>query len=1037
MISPFFGQADKTARKYHWLNFHPASEAQGVRDWFTESMKQFREQHQVYPLVLQGEIGIGRRYLLEAAHFRQTRDGLPVVVFHWDMELRDAPNREAQLEHMQAKLENFEQQLEVNNASLWAKLKQLGEVVEAKLPLNVGQAEISLDLNKLMAWLFLPGSEESKEEEGADAFKQMEARFRQLLRDSHLILHVRNAELLDQGLLEKLWHTVKWLNDAAAAETGFMGLAFSFTSAYPLRELLGARERYALVSVLPLSSQRVLRALRETYGDDIASHAVVEWLLTHTALHSGVVDAEHLGKLLDTLMDEGLLGQVDDQWMFASTDDLAAWRSVVGKNIEALWLSRWERVPAKLQAKLRALFGLAALGGEWIPVDVLLDYLEIDNKDERDDLVDVLDDVYVNTSPALLQCMDWRFVGMSGQGLVYRFHSPLLPALIADPATRKDLAQKLLVWLQQRWPAPSRNQAAYLLRLANHADRAVAQALRERLAWQVEAEFAAELQAHVLDKLESGELSLATLSRIMRKHHLVWPMPRRRAICRAWFSFYQRSLRDVPAQANYVGGDWDALWQVADDSPIPATAEGLSLCFFYGTVQEDAGEYGKAEQLVQLGLSLCKKHKNLDMEASFHSILATIEHTRGDLASAEKRLRDFAVPMFRQVGNTRSVAVAYGRIADILQARGQLDEALNIRQTEQLPVYEKLGDVRSKAVTMGKIADILQARGQLDEALNIRQTEELPVYEKLGDVRSKAVTMGKIADILQARGQLDEALNIRQTEQLPVYEKLGDVRSKAVTERKIADILIARGQLDEGLKVLQERCIPPMEKIGAIQDVAVFQGIIADILQARGQLDEALNTLNETLPVYEKLGAVREKAVTMGKIADILQARGQLDEALNTLNETLPVYEKLGAVREKAVTMGKIADILQARGQLDEALNTLNETLPVYEKLGAVREKAVTMGKIADILQARGQLDEALNTLNETLPVYEKLGDVHSLLVGRAKLAMLLWQMDAAVNAARVQELLCLALSDARRLRIPEAGIIENILSQRGLSCDK
>jgi predicted negative regulator of RcsB-dependent stress response len=136
--------------------------------------------------------------------------------------------------------------------------------------------------------------------------------------------------------------------------------------------------------------------------------------------------------------------------------------------------------------------------------------------------------------------------------------------------------------------------------------------------------------------------------------------------------------------------------------------------------------------------------------------------------------------------------------------------------------------------------------------------------------------------------------------------------------------------------------------------------------------------------------------------------------------------------------MGAFADILQARGQLDEALNKLNETLPVYEKLGDVRSKAVTMGKIADILQARGQLDEALNIREtEQLPVYEKLGDVRSLLVGRTNLAILLWQMDAAANATRVQELLCLALTAARRLQIPEAGIIENILSNRGLSCDQ
>jgi tetratricopeptide (TPR) repeat protein len=262
-----------------------------------------------------------------------------------------------------------------------------------------------------------------------------------------------------------------------------------------------------------------------------------------------------------------------------------------------------------------------------------------------------------------------------------------------------------------------------------------------------------------------------------------------------------------------------------------------------------------------------------------------------------------------------SVAVARGRIADILEARGQLDEALRILQKEQLPVYERLGDVRSKAVTMGKIADILEARGQLDEALRIRRQEQLPVYERLGDVCSKAVTMGYIADILQARGQLDEALRIRQEEELPVYERLGDVRSKAVTMGRIADILQARGQLDEALRIRQE----------------------------------------EELPVYERLGDVRSKAVTMGRIADILRARGQLDEALRIRRqEQLPVHERSGDVLSKAVTMGKIADILRARGQLDEALRIRQEEeLPVYERLGDVRSLLVGRANTALILMKR------------------------------------------------------------------------------------
>jgi hypothetical protein len=101
-----------------------------------------------------------------------------------------------------------------------------------------------------------------------------------------------------------------------------------------------------------------------------------------------------------------------------------------------------------------------------------------------------------------------------------------------------------------------------------------------------------------------------------------------------------------------------------------------------------------------------------------------------------------------------------------------------------------------------------------------------------------------------------------------------------------------------------------------------------------------------------------------------------------------------------------------------------------------VRSKAVTQGQIADILQARGQLDEALRIrTEEQLPVYERLGDVRSVLVCRAKIAITLLVRNRADERAQANELLCLALADAKRLRLPEAQQIEDILRQTGMSC--
>ena len=175
---------------------------------------------------------------------------------------------------------------------------------------------------------------------------------------------------------------------------------------------------------------------------------------------------------------------------------------------------------------------------------------------------------------------------------------------------------------------------------------------------------------------------------------------------------------------------------------------------------------------------------------------------------------------------------------------------------------------------------------------------------------------------------------------------------------------------------------------------------------------------------------------TLGQVAS---SGGLPDRALAAAEEKRDLDRKRGAEREAALAVDLIADILQARGQLDEALKIRNEEeLPVFQRLGDVRERAVTMGRIADILEARGQLDEALKIRNEEqLPVYERLGDMRSLLAGRANLAMTLLTRGHADDRDEARRLLHLALNEARRLKLPEAQQIEEIIEQAGFGEDE
>ncbi|QLH38848.1 MAG: hypothetical protein HWD60_07765 [Defluviicoccus sp.] len=118
---------------------------------------------------------------------------------------------------------------------------------------------------------------------------------------------------------------------------------------------------------------------------------------------------------------------------------------------------------------------------------------------------------------------------------------------------------------------------------------------------------------------------------------------------------------------------------------------------------------------------------------------------------------------------------------------------------------------------------------------------------------------------------------------------------------------------------------------------------------------------------------------------------------------------------------------MQARGELDEALRIRREEeLPVYERLGDVRSRAVTMGQIATMLSRMGDVDEAIRLRrDEVLPALISLGDADEIVNSRAWLASYLLDRGSEADCQEVRELLCSALTDARRMKISVAQEIE------------
>ncbi|MFC8720630.1 tetratricopeptide repeat protein, partial [Kitasatospora sp. NPDC057198] len=175
------------------------------------------------------------------------------------------------------------------------------------------------------------------------------------------------------------------------------------------------------------------------------------------------------------------------------------------------------------------------------------------------------------------------------------------------------------------------------------------------------------------------------------------------------------------------------------------------------------------------------------------------------------------LPAFERIGDTRSTAVTWGQIADILQRRGQVDEALRIHHEVQLPAFERIGDTRSTAVTWGQIADILQQRGQIDEAVELH-LKRLQVNEQLGDINEIAAANWDLARIDLNRRDLQAAIP-RLVTSFQLLVKLRRPDGIAVVGINLGQVMLAAGARAQARRVLQE-CRAAAAVIGAANIVS-------------------------------------------------------------------------------------------------------------------------------------------------------------------------------------------------------------------------
>ncbi|WYD82197.1 MAG: tetratricopeptide repeat protein [Candidatus Electrothrix gigas] len=688
-------------RYFEELNFQSSQLIDDIAEWLTDPAG--------LPLVLQGDPGSGRKYCLQAACYNQQFFNRPwtVVSIDWAQQGCQEPQQllDWLAKHRRIKKKQFDLLAELVDSFNLDKspivLTNLTVFILSNLPnaINLGR--------KLLAACSISG----KALPDQDSMRLLRYLLESILPDRNLILHICNADTLDLGMAGALLHTCTALDNEARAEQrhGRLLLALSCLPATRPVDLLACRrDRITLVYVdNDLSEQN----LRESLDRNFSPNHFEEDLIA--ALHfygkakreDRLCSAARVATAVGELLEKNLLIWDNDCWQFNPYRAEQNFHTVIGIPLSELYQKRLTTLPSEMQEEADRFMVLAALCRQWIPQQLLLDYMGLD-EDRGDLLIDSLDTAFVDTEPALLIDEQYGYPGFP-ELAIYRFAVPLLAvSLLSGDMTQE--AEKLLAFLEPHLPGNNQTATALCRQLAEQAGPKVQERWQKGLMWRAAPEQAAYFSDMLLAKLHAGLVSVDYLLKQMNKEkerQSIWLFKAVISACDRWYQ---------------------------EQDGVPTNLGGSFFLHLFGHLLYDLGQYKDALQKYEASLKIGQQVLPLDHQ-DIAINLSNIGSTLAELGRHEEALekKEAALEMLRKVlpKDHPNIATSLNNIGYTLGELSRHEEALE-KQEAALEMQQKVlpkdhphiaGSFSGLGDTLNQLGDHEQALAFLQKARTIRE----------------------------------------------------------------------------------------------------------------------------------------------------------------------------------------------------------------------------------------------------------------------------------------------------------------------------
>jgi Tfp pilus assembly protein PilF len=434
-----------------------------------------------------------------------------------------------------------------------------------------------------------------------------------------------------------------------------------------------------------------------------------------------------------------------------------------------------------IQHLLTEFLQIAALCGENVPVNALLDFMNLEEDEPvAEQLLDIIDDNFVFDGEhidktGLKIFIDYEYNHPSFpkelKQSVYSFINPIYnKSIIAHITNPENKANSLAYIIKEKIPIISKGIMRLFISLFDYADNDKEKTEYDSLLlWWIGIDETDYLKDHLIEEMKAGNISGELVWAIFLKTENIWP-PYRREV-----------LLDVYANQ-------------PDGIPI----DMIEDCYYYKSkILYQLGKYKEAASIAgyTYGLLIKQGKDNSSRMGRICNILGLILLNQNKLSLAKKKLQKALDIHLKLYGEEHpNTAKSFGNLASVFKDEGDLENA-KIYYQKALDIFLKIYDEEHPhtATSFNNLGLLLKDERDLENA-KIYHQKALDIYLKIyGEEHPHtSASFGNLALVLEKEGDLENAKIY--------FQKALDIRLKIFGEEHPHTIL-AKKHLDDLEKI--------------------------------------------------------------------------------------------------------------------------------------------------------------------------------------------------------------------------------------------